>query len=365
MALFLKNDEWYIDYYANGRRKREKIGPNKTLALNVLRKRKVEIAENKFLDIQKQEKIKFEDFAHIYLENHCKINNKGWKNADWVYLNPKNKKSLVGYFGGRYLHEITPFMIEQFKRERREEVAPATINRMLQILSSLYSRAIDWGKAKENPMKKVKLFKLDNQRLRYLEKLEIQALLDASSPKLKAIITVALNTGMRRGEIENLKWQEIDLVRNTICILKQKNGDKSYIPINEPTRQVLISIRHVIDSPYVFCKNNGQPYSFRKSFETALKKSGILNASFHTLRHTFASHLAMSGIDLNTIRELMRHKSLAMTQRYAHLSKDHKAKAVSVLACQMDIIWTPDFSVNDDDEFNKIVSQIEIDTNKV
>lgn len=200
--------------------------------------------------------------------------------------------------------------------------------------------------------------------MRYLEKSEVQKLLESSAPELKAIITLALNTGMRRGEIENLKWQDIDFEKGVICILEQKNGDKSYIPFNEPSMRVLMAIRQIVDSPYVFCKNNGQPYNFRKSFETALKKSGILDVSFHTLRHSFASHLAMSGVDLNTIRELMRHKSLAMTQRYAHLSKDHKSRAVEVLASQMDTIWTPDASVNEDDEFNKIVSQIELSTKK-
>lgn len=360
MSVYLKGLEWYIDYYVNGRRKREKIGTNKTLALNVLRKRKVEIAENKFLDVKKDEKIKFKDFASLYLENHSKINNKGWEKGDWVVLNPKNPKSLVAFFGEKYLYEITPLMLEQYKRERIATVAPATINRALQTLSCMFNKAIDWEKAKVNPMKKVKLYKLENQRLRYLEKLEIQKLLECSSPKLKAIVTLALNTGMRRGEIENLKWQDIDFEKGNICILEQKNGDKSYMPFNEPSRHVLMAIKRNIDSPYVFCKKNGQPYSFRKSFETAIKNSGILGASFHTLRHSFASHLAMSGVDLNTIRELMRHKSLAMTQRYAHLSKDHKARAVDVLASQMDTIWTPDASVNEDDEFNKILSQIEL-----
>ena len=108
---YKKGENYYIDYYANGRRKREKIGPSKTLALNVLRKRKVEIAENKFLDIQKEDKIKFKEFAVLYLENHSKINNKGWKKGDWVVLNPKNPKSLVAFFGEKYLYEITPLMI--------------------------------------------------------------------------------------------------------------------------------------------------------------------------------------------------------------------------------------------------------------
>lgn len=130
------------------------------------------------------------------------------------------------------------------------------------------------------------------------------------------------------------------------------------IPINEPAKQVLMSMRRHVDSPYVFCKNSGEPYNLRKSFETALKKSGILDASFHTLRHSFASHLAMSGVDLNTIRELMRHKSLAMTQRYAHLSKDQKAKAVDVLADQMDTIWILEPKSVDEEEFSTLVSQL-------
>ncbi len=146
---------------------------------------------------------------------------------------------------------------------------------------------------------------------------------------------------MRRGEIRNLKWQDIDLENNQLCILEQKNGDKSYIPLNGPSRQALLSLKRNPKSEYVFCKRDGDDYNVRKSFETALKNSAILNASFHTLRHTFASHLAMSGVDLNTIRELMRHKSLTMTQRYAHLSESHKSNAVDVLANQMDTFWTP------------------------
>ena len=365
MSVFLKNGSYWIDYRVAGRRHRQKIGPSKKLAETVLQKRQVEIAENKFLDVKKEEKIKFKDFAHVYLENHCKVNNKAWATADWTYLNPANKKSLVAYFGDKFLHEISPLMIEQYKRERKETVKSSTVNRALVILSSMLNRAIDWGKAKNNPMQRVKLLKINNQRLRYLEKVEIQNLLNVSSPKLNAIITLALNTGLRKGEIEKLKWDDVDLRKNTICLLEQKNGSKSYIPINGPARQVLMTHRRCINSPFVFCKNNGESYNVRKSFETALKKSGILNASFHTLRHTFGSYLAMSGVDLNTIRELMRHKSISMTLRYAHLSKDHKGRAVDVLANQMDTIWTPDSSLNENEEFGKLASQLDSINSKI
>jgi len=236
-------------------------------------------------------------------------------------------------------------MIEEYKRIRRADVSAATVNRILQILSSLFSKAVDWDILKENPRKKVKLFVLNNKRLRYLERAEIKQLLAVCSPKLHAIVTLAINTGLRRGEIEKLKWQDVDFEKNLICILEQKNGNKTYISLNEHARNALMKVKRHSRSEFVFCKSNGDSYSFRRSYDTALKRAGISSATFHTLRHTFASFLAMSGIDMNSIRELMRHKSLAMTQRYAHLSRDFKSRAVDVLAGQMDSIWTPKPSV--------------------
>lgn len=147
---------------------------------------------------------------------------------------------------------------------------------------------------------------------------------------------------MGKSEIQNLKWRDIDFKQGHICLLDQKNGERSYVPLNEPAKNALMRVRKHPSSPYVFCKPNGETYYLRKSFETTLKKSGILNFRFHDIRHTTASHLAMSGVDLNTIREIMRHKTMSMTLRYAHLSRDHKKRAVEVLAGQMDTIWTPE-----------------------
>jgi integrase len=104
-----------------------------------------------------------------------------------------------------------------------------------------------------------------------------------------------------------------------------------------------MAVKHLEDTPFLF-RGLYTLYGtspFRHVYEATLKKSVILGANFHTLRHTFASHLAMSGVDLNTIRELLGHKSLEMTMRYAHLSRDHKSRAVDVLAGQMDTFWTP------------------------
>lgn len=338
MGVFLKDKNWYIDYYVDRRRKREKIGPNKELAEKVLMKRKVEVAEGKFLDIKREERIRFEDFVEEYLEVYLKNNSRSWKKSAL-----HNLKRLKLFFGGKYLHEITPLMVEKFKAERIKEVSPATANRGLSCLRSILNRASAWGKFKDkNPVSSVKFFRENNGRLRFLEKEDIVKLLENCNDYLRPIVVVALNTGMRRGEIFNLKWHDIDFKRNIIYLLKTKGGEKREVPMNETVEDTLIKVRKHPESPYVFHGEDGKPfYNLRKSFFTACKKSDIINFRFHDLRHTFASQLVMSGVDLNTVRELLGHKSLEMTLRYSHLSQDHKKRAVDVLARQMDTIWTP------------------------
>ena len=338
MPVYKKGKNYYIDYYFGGRRKRECVGPDKRLAETVLKKRKVEIAEGRYLDIKKNEKIKFEDFADQYLELHSKPNNKSWERSDLYNLN-----SLKRYFSGKYLYEITSIMIERFKTERIKEVSPATVNRNLACLKCMLNKAIQWGKLEENPFKVVKLLKENNKRLRYLEREEIVRLLARCSKRLRSIVVIALNTGMRKGEILGLKWQDIDFKRGIIYLYNTKNGEKREIPVNEMAKTALLRTLKHPDSAYVFCDKKGKPFgNIRKSFFTALKNSAIINFHFHDLRHTFASHLVMSGVDLNTVRELMGHKSLEMTLRYAHLSPDHKRRAVDILSKQMDTIWTPE-----------------------
>jgi integrase len=338
MGVYRKGEDWYIDYYAHGRRKREKIGPSKKLAETVLKKRKVEIAEGRFLDIKKEYKVKFEDFADEYLEVHCKSNNKSWRKSDYPNLN-----GLKKYFSGKCLHEITPKDIEQYRVERIKEVSKSTINRILNCLSSLYNRAIEWGKAEYNPMSKIKLFKVPEKRIRYLEREEIEKLLANCCEHLKPIVTVALHTGMRKSEILGLKWHDIDIKRNIIHLYDTKNGEKREVPMNAVVQKTVMGVLKNPESQYVFCNKDSKPYgNVRKSFFTAMKKAGIINFRFHDLRHTFASQLVMSGVDLNTVRELLGHKSIEMTLRYSHLSPDHKKRAVDILGKRMDTIWTPE-----------------------
>ncbi len=337
MGIYLKGEDWYLDYYVNGRRKREKVGPSKKLAEIAFKKRKVEIAEGKFLDIKKEYRVKFDDLASMYLELHAKPNKKSWHSDDDTI------KQLKKYFGGRYLSEITPLFVDKFKMDRAKKVSPATVNRNLACLKCMFNKAIMWGKASVNPVTQVRLFKEDNKRIRYLEKEEIVKLLANCRGHLKAIVIVAINTGMRKSEILGLKWHDCDFRRSIIYLYNTKNGEKREVPMNNQVRSTLIKVRKHPESPYIFCNRKGIPIKdIKKSFFTALDKAGIIQFHFHDLRHTFASHLVMSGVDLNTVRELMGHKSLEMTLRYSHLSPDHKKRAVDVLGQRMDTIWTPE-----------------------
>jgi integrase len=345
MSIRQIGNNWQIDYYANGRRVRERVGSSRQLADIVLKKRLVAIAEGRFLDIKKRERVKFEDFADKYLKEHSESKKSYYTDIKIVGL-------LKKVFGGKCLHEITALEIQEFKVKRAAEVSPATVNRALAVLKSMFNRAIEWDKATENPCKRVKMLKENNKRLRFLEKEEIGRLLGAIDElmlinkhdqyiHLKPIIIVALNTGMRKGEILGLKWRDIDIQRKTIHLSDTKNGDDRYVPMNDIVIKTIIAVPKNKDSAYIFCNQRGEPYGdIKKSYLSAVKKAGIIDFHFHDLRHTFASQLVMAGVDLNTVRDLLGHKSLEMTLRYSHLSPEHKQRAVDVLAQRMVTNWS-------------------------
>ena len=336
MAMFRKNDNWYIDYYINGRRKREKIGPSKTQALIVLQKRKVQVAEGKFLDIEKHPKIGFEEMAKLYIDTYSRPNKKSfWR--DEISL-----RHLASFFRTKYLDEVTSLDVEKYKAQRLQKMSPATVNRELACLKHMFNKAIEWGKVKENPVSKVKLFREDNTRTRYLEKEEVKALLDGCAEHLRPIVITALNTGMRKSEILNLKRSDVDLINGKIYIRNSKSGKPRDVDINQWLADTLIEIPRHPRSPYLFCDKDGRKYkNVRRSFETAKRKAGIENLWFHDLRHNLASHLAMAGVGSETLQEILGHRDYRMTRRYIHLSPAHKKGALELFCRLMDTIWTP------------------------
>ncbi|MEW6063243.1 MAG: tyrosine-type recombinase/integrase [Nanoarchaeota archaeon] len=330
MGIYKKGLNYYIDYYLNSRRIREMIGPSKELAKKVLMKRKIEIAEGKFLDIKKTNKIKFEDFAKQYIE-YSKGNKKSWQRD---VLSIKNLSKL---FSGCFLHEITPWLIEKYKLKRKTEVSEATTNRELACLKHMFTKAIEWNKATENPVKKVKLFKEKNARLRYLSEEEIAQLLKAcdklkrKAPHLKLLVLMALTTGMRRNEMLNLTWNKIEFDKGIIFIENSKNNERREVWMCNTLKQALLNAKERAISNYVFSRKGKPLRDAKTAFHNALKIAGIKDFRFHDLRHTFASHLVMNGTDIATVRNLLGHKDIRMTLRYSHLSPKHMKEAVSAM----------------------------------
>ncbi len=319
----VRGGDWYIDYYSKGRRIREKIGTNKRLAETTLIKRKVEVAENRHLSIRGRNKIRFYELVNEYINNYSKVNKRSYK--DDIY----RSGILKEFFGNVYLSEITPYEIEKFKSKRKAEVKESTINRAVSLLQGMFNKAIEWGYVEENPASKVKKFKENNSILRYLSIEEIQKLIkSAPTETIRNIILLALNTGMRKNEILNLKWTDIDLESQLLYIRDSKNKEGRQIPLNDTLHQIFKNKNSSLNE-YVFINSNGERYrDIRKLFQKALDTSEIKNFRFHDLRHTFASHMVMSGVEIITVSKLLGHKSIEMTMRYAHLSPNHKALAV-------------------------------------
>jgi integrase len=244
---------------------------------------------------------------------------------------------LASQFGHYPLRRFGTRMLEHFQTERLQKGnRPGTVNRHISIMKHMFTKAVDWEMVDDETLKRVRRVKLleeNNRRLRYLSKEECQSLIRCCDNHLKPIVTMALNTGMRKGEILNLKWDNVDLRHRFILLDHTKNGERREIPINDTLRETFTSLTRRIVVPYVFVSDKtGQRYSnLQRSFNTACRRTGIKDFHFHDLRHTFASQLIMAGVDLTTIKELLGHKTLAMTLRYAHLAPSHKVKAVDIL----------------------------------
>ena len=217
--------------------------------------------------------------------------------------------------------------------------------------------ALKWKKAQVNPVREVKFLKEPKEKDRILTEEEEVKLLETvrtghKAKQLESIIITALNTGMRKGEILNLKWENVDFKNRLIIVEGTKNGEVRKIPMNQKLTATLEGAKKVSKGEYVFSEN-GKPYlDVKTGCWTALENAGIENFTFHGLRHTFGSWLGMAGIDLKTIQGLMGHKDIKMTVRYSHPTPEHKRKAVEILGKVTSILTTQ----ANPDENKKVVS---------
>jgi integrase len=268
--------------------------------------------------------------------------------------------------------DLTPWIVEKWRAGRLKDGAKAaTVNRDLDDLKSSLTKAAVWGLIEANPIAGVKRSKVDAARsARFLsadEEAQLRRALDGREDRirrqrdsanawraerqyellpdlragafadyLKPLVLVSLHTGMRRGELFALTWQNVDMAAGRITVqgATAKSGTTRHLPLNSEALAVLRGWRDQAadKAELAFPGKHGDALNnTRRSWEGVLRAAGITRFRWHDMRHTFASNLVMAGVDLNTVRELLGHSDYKMTQRYAHLAPEHKAAAVERL----------------------------------
>ncbi len=327
------SNKYWISYVdASGRIVRESSGSDKYRdAAGLLHKQKQAVLEGKHICVRRPKNHDFSELAERYMT--------------WVKGRQKSEKvkgyiigQLLKKYGNLPLIRFNTALVEQLQTDNiNRGTKPSYNNKVLNIMKHMFTKAHDWEMVGDDILqrvRKVKLLREDSGRLRYLSTEEAQSLIDACDEHLRPIVITALNTGMRKGEILGLRWDDnVDLRNGLLLLGKTKNGDRREIPISDTLRATLQDVLRRIDVPYVFyAPKTGKRYGdIKNSYKTALRRAGIKDFRFHDLRHTFASQLVMAGVDLTTIKEFLGHKSLKMTLRYAHLAPEHKRKAIQVL----------------------------------
>lgn len=332
MGLVKRGDVWWMYFTYQGQQVRKSTGTvDRRLADAILSKVKVQIVEGQYFEKAVAQSHTFTELMDRYEQEHVlrKLRHRGVKG----YMN-----NLRAFFGDRTLADITPKLIVAYKNKRYEDgKAPATINRELANLKKAFNLALrEWEWCHQNPVTRVSMEKENNKRDRWLSEEEESRLLTACAPWLHDLVTFALHTGMRMGEILELAWRGVDFTRRTVTVMRSKNGERRTIPVNETVLRVLKEKAKVrsLASDLVFCSKAFTPMEsghLRRSFRLALIKAKIEEFHFHDLRHTFATRLVQAGIDLYKVQQLLGHKSPIMTQRYAHHYPESLRDGVEIL----------------------------------
>jgi integrase len=246
------------------------------------------------------------------------------------------EQQATPWFEQWFLFDITIADVERYKQTRVKTVSPAMVNKELNTLNAMLNKAVTWGYLKANPLTRMSGLKEPLGRLRYLAPEETARLLEACTTPvyLRPIVELAMHIGMRRSEILALCWRDVELRRRILSLTQIRNNERRMIPINDTVAAVLKTWPRVVGTDALFPGLN-RPMVTR-AFRWACRKAGVSNLRLHDLRHTFASYLALGGYNLRTIQQLLGHKDLRMTSRYAHLSDDHLQQAVKSLDLVLD-----------------------------
>lgn len=325
--LKFKDGKWYLDFTFDGKRYREFAGYTKTQAKNTLTKRRTERLNDKlgFTKSLKKPDVPFGKFADEFLELYSKQNKRSWRR------DRSSLKNLKPFFKDQLLQGIGPEDIERYKAKRGAEVSAATINREVSFLKTLFNKAVEWGRLEMSPALKVKKLREPNYKERILTQDEAGILLDMASPQVKPVLVLALNTGMRRGEILGLRWENIDFHKGFIFIEDSKNGRSRNVPMNGLVFGTLKKLPRRSEFVFFNAETRSHIKDVKTAFKGACRRSKIKGLRFHDLRHTSASWMVEGGVDLVTVSKILGHSSIQMTMRYAHPTPENMKLAVEKL----------------------------------
>lgn len=244
-------------------------------------------------------------------------------------------RNLIRHLGNIPIDEIVPSLATTYlAKRRRDGVGPKAANDDMRRLSALLTLARDDGFLEKNLLRGWKKLKESPPRTRWLTEEEEAKLVAECDEEIGRLIQIAILTGMRQAEQLTCLWSQIHWETNQIYLPQTKNGESRHVPMCKKARQ-LIRAQLDLDTDWL-CPNRSRTNRWKKDnlrryFNKACERAGVRDCTWHDLRHTFCSRLAMAGIPLRTIQVLAGHKSTETTERYAHLSPGYLQDAVDVL----------------------------------
>ena len=351
--LTFRDGRWLIDFqFKNKRVRRGGFLTRQQAEAAMTRMKTRQMDEDLGLVKPASAEVPFSTFADEFLTLYCKPNKRSWRQDELSLEN------LKPFFKGETLASIGPAMIERYKAERKVEasknsgkrkartISPATVNRELALLKTLFSKAVEWGRIEKNPAARVKKFKEAPGRERFLTHEEARRLLTAANPEFRPVLITALGTGMRRGEILALRWADLDFTMGVITITTSKSGKGRRLPMCGAVAEALGGIQK--RGEYVFWNEETKTHlrDVKTAFHAACarakknpddeKDPGITDVRFHDLRHTALSWMFQEGVNIKTVQAIAGHASIEMTARYIHDKPENIRLAVEKIGGILD-----------------------------
>lgn len=334
MAVYKRGKHWLVKFQIKGKQYWRTIpeARTKAQAQRAETDMRQEVYDGKY---GKAEAPLFSAFVEDVYRPWAKANKRSYGTAEAVHLTP-----LVEYFGKLRLSEVSPILIEKYKRERKETVtkrgksrSAASVNRELEVLSRIFTLAVDNDVIAKNPCRKVRKLRQDGGRERYLSEDEEKRLvvaLEDSPVHLKRFVILAIETGLRKGELLALHVTRVDFTQNEIRLIQPKTGKRKTVPLSSMARAVL---QGIMLQTRGFTGFFFQVDDVKKSFRSACDRAKIENFRIHDLRHTAATRWRQAGADEFTVMRLLGHTRLQTSAIYAHSTPLEMRRVVENAGC--------------------------------